>query len=258
MFCDVDADTLSLSPDALRTFLDAHAELNNGVCRNRETGRRIRACVVVHVFGFPARVDDIVRICEDYDIDVIEDAAESLGSSRDGRHTGTTGRSGVLSFNGNKVITTGGGGMILTEDAGLAAKARHLTTTAKVRHPWDYRHDCVGYNYRMPNVNAALGCAQLECLDEYLTEKRQLAAKYDDWCEAHDVKMIKPPPDTTCNHWLNCILLENEEERDEFLKVTNDNGVMTRPPGYRCTNWRCTPNAAAATCRPRKTLHADW
>lgn len=246
VFLDVDLDTLGLSPTALRNWLETstiqqiNKSTNQQQTINKKTGRPITACVPMHTFGHPARIDEIVEICNEYNIPVVEDAAESLGSYYKGQHTGTFGKIGVLSFNGNKVITTGGGGMLLFQDEELAKKAKHLTTQAKVPHAWEFVHDEIGYNYRMPNINAALGLAQIEQLPMFLESKRQLAHAYSEFFKnltestpqrlnKSTIQYIKEPTNSTANYWLNCILLPNRQQRDEFLEYTNENGVMTRP-----------------------------
>ena len=229
VFVDVDRDTLGLSPTALRRFLDQHAEIRHGQAFNKTSGRRLAACVPMHTFGHPCRIEDIVAICADYGIPVVEDAAESLGSYVDQRHTGGFGRLGTLSFNGNKVITTGGGGMILTDDAELAARAKHLTTTAKIPHPYEFVHDAVGYNYRLPNLNAALGCAQMERLPEMLAVKAAVAARYAAFFAEVGIPFVQAPPGTVSNYWLNAIVLDSLAERDAFLDYSNGQGVMARP-----------------------------
>lgn len=229
VFVDVDLETLGLSPEALRRWLSERAELRDGQAWNRSTGRRISACVPMHTFGIPLRIEEIVAICDEYGIAVVEDAAESLGSRVGDRHTGTFGRLATLSFNGNKVITTGGGGMIITDDEALARRAKHLTTTAKVPHPYEFVHDEVGYNYRMPNLNAALGCAQMELLPKMLEIKAEVAARYRDFFAGTGVRFVEPLPGTTANWWLNAIVLGSEAERNEFLEYTNSRDVMTRP-----------------------------
>ncbi len=229
VFVDVDLDTLGLSPDALRRWLAEHAEMREGEAFNRVTGRRIAACVPMHTFGFPLRIREIVAVCDEYGIPVVEDAAESLGSYVDGRHTGTFGKLATLSFNGNKTITTGGGGMILTNDEGIAKRAKHLTTTAKIPHPYEFVHDEIGYNYRMPNLNAALGCAQMERLPEMLAAKADVAARYAQFFDGTGIRFVQPLEDYVSNRWLNAIVLDSESVRDEFLKYTNAQGVMTRP-----------------------------
>lgn len=229
VFVDVDLETLGLSPDALRRFLSAHAEIRGGRAWNKSTGRRISACVPMHTFGLPCRIDEIVAICDEYGIAVVEDAAESLGSYVGDRHMGTFGRLATLSFNGNKVITTGGGGMIITNDEALAYRAKHLTTTAKVPHLYEFVHDDVGYNYRMPNLNAALGCAQLELLPHMLAIKAEVAARYREFFSGQHARFVDAPQGTTSNFWLNAIVLGSEVERDAFLEYTNAQGIMTRP-----------------------------
>ncbi|ODS63305.1 MAG: aminotransferase DegT [Arenimonas sp. SCN 70-307] len=229
VFIDVDRDTLGLSPDALRRWLSAHAELRDGQAYNRATGKRIAACVPMHTFGFPLRIAEVVAVCGEYAIPVVEDAAESLGSYAGTQHTGTFGKLATLSFNGNKVITTGGGGMIVTDDEALAQRAKHLTTTAKIPHPYEFVHDEVGYNYRLPNLNAALGCAQMGRLSEMLAIKTEVARRYAEFFQGAGVRFVQPISGATANRWLNAIMLENEVQRDAFLEYTNANGVMTRP-----------------------------
>jgi aminotransferase in exopolysaccharide biosynthesis len=229
VFVDVDLDTLGLSPEALCRWLAANAVVRAGQAYNRITGRRIAACVPMHTFGFPLRIADVVALCDQHGIPVVEDAAESLGSFSGGRHTGTYGRLGTLSFNGNKILTTGGGGMLVTDDAALAQRARHWTTTAKVPHPYEYLHDAVGYNYRLPNLNAALGCAQLERLPDMLAAKADVAKRYAAHFVASDVRFVQPIAGAKANHWLNTIVLASQTERDALLHETHQGGVMTRP-----------------------------
>jgi aminotransferase in exopolysaccharide biosynthesis len=231
IFVDVERRTLGLCPDRLSDFLNIHAEVrDDGLCWNRTSGRIIRACVPVHNLGYPARSVEIKKVCAQYNLVMIEDAAESLGSFSSDVHTGRTGLIGVLSFNGNKIITTGGGGALITDDESLAHRAKHLTTTAKQSHPWLFLHDEVGFNYRLPNINAALGCGQLEQISEYIEAKRELAQRYREWFNAIDeVEFVREPEGTCSNYWLNSILLPTREERDLFLKFTNDCSVMTRP-----------------------------
>ena len=229
VFVDVDRDTLGLSPTALRQFLASHAEMHDGRAVNKSTGRRLTACVPMHTFGLPCRIEEIVSICNEYGIAVVEDAAESLGSYVGTRHTGTFGKLATLSFNGNKVITTGGGGMIITNDPVLAAHAKHLTTTAKVPHPFEFVHDEVGYNYRLPNLNAALGCAQMERLPEMLNVKAEVARRYAEFFESVGITSMRAPAGTIANYWLNAVVLDSLQERDAFLEFTNSRGVMTRP-----------------------------
>jgi perosamine synthetase len=193
VFVDVDRDTMGLSPVALQTFLSMHAEIRNGRVFNKSTGRRIAACVPMHTFGHACRIEEIVHICDQYGIAVVEDAAESLGSYVGTRHTGNFGKVATLSFNGNKIITTGGGGMIITNDAEIAARAKHLTTTAKKPHPYEFVHDEVGYNYRLPNLNAALGCAQMEQLPGFLAVKADLAQRYANFLNGIGVQFVQAP-----------------------------------------------------------------
>ena len=229
VFIDVDRDTMGLSPIALQEFLEINTTVKNGQCVNNTTNKIIKACVPMHTFGHPCRVDEIQDICEQYCITLIEDSAESLGSFYKGKHTGTFGKMGVISFNGNKIITGGGGGCIITNDKELAQKAKHLTTTAKIPHKWEYMHDIVGYNYRMPNLNAALIVAQLEQLDKFLSSKRSLANAYKEFFKNSDIRFVTEPENSKSNYWLNAILLKNKEQRDSFLNETNSKGVMTRP-----------------------------
>lgn len=229
VFTDVDRDTLGMSPTALRDFLSEYVEVRDGIPVNKATGRKIAACVPMHTFGIPCRVDEIVSVCHDYGIPVIEDAAESLGSYLGDRHTGTFGDFATLSFNGNKVITTGGGGMILTDDEAIARRAKHITTTAKQSHAWEFMHDEVGYNYRMPNLNAVLGCAQMENLEEILAIKAEVSGAYSHFFGDMDIEFVKCPEGRKCNNWINAVILGSRDERDEFLAYSNEQGVMTRP-----------------------------
>ena len=230
VFVDVERDTLGMSPEALQNFLDKMAEVrSDGYTYNKTTGKRISACVPMHTFGLPLKVDEIKSICDDWNIVLIEDTAESLGSFYKGKHTGTYGKISAFSFNGNKTITCGGGGALITDDEELAKKAKHLTTQAKIPHRWKFQHDDIGYNYRMPNINAALACAQLEQLDEILENKRNLAEAYTSFFSNTEYQFVKELNGAKSNYWLNGLILENEQERDDFLTHTNDNGVMTRP-----------------------------
>jgi len=255
VFVDVDLDTMGMSPKALKTWLEQNTEQrttnNEQRTFNKSTGKRISAIVPMHTFGHPCRIDEIAEICEEFNIPLVEDAAESLGSFYKGKHTGNFGKIGVLSFNGNKTITTGGGGMLLTNDEELGKHLKHITTQAKIPHPWEYAHDFIGYNYRMPNLNAALGVAQMEKIDEILASKRKIANAYTEFFNKGEqqtpnnkqgtrnkeqgttnndqIKHITEPVNTISNYWLNVILLSNRKERDKFLKFSNDHGVMTRP-----------------------------
>lgn len=229
IFVDVDIDTMGLSPSKMEEWLNKNAILKNGECVNKNTGRRIKACVPMHTFGHPVRLDELIVLCNKWHIELVEDAAESIGSYYKGKHTGTFGKIGALSFNGNKTITTGGGGMLLFNDEELADYCKHLTTQAKIPHRWEFRHDHIGYNYRMPNINAALGCAQMETLPLFLEKKRQLAEIYQGYFSKKGISFFVEPEHCRSNYWLNAILLDNEKERDDFLEYSNSNGVMTRP-----------------------------
>lgn len=229
VFVDVDRDTLGLSPTKMEEWILANAEIRDKALFNTKTGRRIRACVAMHTFGHPLRIEELAGLCERYHLELIEDAAESVGSYYKGRHTGTFGRVGVLSFNGNKTITTGGGGMLLFMDEELAQRAKFLSTQAKLPHRWEFVHSEIGYNYRMPNINAALGCAQLENLPFFLERKRELAGLYRTFFEKEGIPFVTEPANCRSNYWLNAILLPDRSSRDAFLEATNDRGVMTRP-----------------------------
>lgn len=229
IFVDVSPVSLGLSPKAVEDYLVEHAELTDSGCVHTQTGKRIKAVVPMHTFGHPVELDELVAICLKWDLVLVEDAAESLGSLYKGKHTGTIGDFGAVSFNGNKIITTGGGGMVLcdTEDAGRRAK--HVTTTAKIPHPYEFFHDEPGFNYRMPNLNAALGCAQMESLERYLVLKRQLAHRYQAFFAGSDVKFVVEPEYAQSNYWLNAIICPDTQLRNELLEQTNAAGVMTRP-----------------------------
>ena len=229
IFIDVDTDTMGLSPSALRSFLENNTTVKNKQCINNKTKKVIKACIPMHSYGHPCRIDKIKEICDEYYIFLIEDAAESLGSMYKYKHTGTFGQLGTISFNGNKIITAGGGGCIITNEKVLAKKAKHLTTTAKVPHKWDFNHDMVGYNYRMPNLNAALLVAQLEKLNDFITNKRNLANKYEAFFKSMNYDFFKELKDSKSNYWLNSIMLKDKNQRDKFLEETNSKGVMTRP-----------------------------
>jgi len=226
IFLDVDLDTLGLSPKALKDFLEKNCILKNNQCINTNTNKVIKACVPMHTFGHPCRIDEIVSICNEWNIEVVEDSAEALGSFYKNKHVGTFGKVGIFSFNGNKIITSGGGGMVVTDDEYIAKKIKHLTTTAKISHPYEYIHDAIGYNYRMPNINAALLLAQLENINLFLNKKRELAKIYNDFFKSIDIKFITEPKNAKSNYWLNAIMIDNKKE---FLEYSNKNGVMTRP-----------------------------
>ncbi|MGZ5189384.1 MAG: LegC family aminotransferase [Flavisolibacter sp.] len=230
VFIDVDKDTMGMSPEKLNEFLEKFGEKrSDGYTYNRSTGKRIKACVPMHTFGFPCRIDELVAICEEWNILLIEDAAESIGSYYKGKHTGSFGLMGVFSFNGNKTITCGGGGAIVTNQEKIATLAKHLTTQAKVPHAWEFVHDHIGYNYRMPNLNAAMACAQIEQLNYILEKKRELSGNYRAFFKKLNISFVDEIKNAKANFWLNCILLKGENERDEFLKITNEAKVMTRP-----------------------------
>ena len=231
IFVDVDKDTMGLSPNALKLWLNENVKMDaTNQPINQSTNQRIAAIVPMHTFGHPCRIDEIVEIANEYNIPVVEDSAESLGSFIKGKHTGTFGKLGVFSFNGNKTITTGGGGMIVTDDEQLAKLAKHMTTTAKVPHPYEYVHDRIGYNYRLTNLAAALGVAQMEQLDKFVEQKRALAEKYKYFFQGFDgVQFFTEPENTQSNYWLNVVLLKDKKQRNEFLEYTNAKGIMTRP-----------------------------
>jgi aminotransferase in exopolysaccharide biosynthesis len=229
VFLDVDLDTMGLSPNAVQAFLEEYGELRDGVCYNKNTNKKIAACMPMHTFGFPVHLDELIIICKKWNISIVEDAAESIGSEYKDMPTGSFGKLGVFSFNGNKIVTSGGGGAIVTNDLDLGIKAKHLTTTAKVPHPYEYVHDEIGYNFRMPNLNAALACAQLEQLETFIQNKRNLALEYDTFFESKGINFRKELPNTKANYWLMCLELENKKDRESFLKETNENKVMTRP-----------------------------
>lgn len=249
VFIDVDKSTMGLSPDAMKEWLQKNAEIRKNTrdneldkshdfafqedeyaCYNKNTGRRIKACVPMHTFGHPVRIEEIAALCKEWHIELVEDAAESIGSKYKGQHTGTFGKVGAISFNGNKTITTGGGGMMLFNDEKMGAYAKHITTQAKIPHRWEFRHDHIGYNYRMPNINAALGCAQLENLDAYVADKRATAAAYAEYFKNVDgIEFFTEPENSFSNYWLNVVILPDHDKQLEFLQETNDNGVMTRP-----------------------------
>lgn len=253
LFVDVDRHTLGLSPTALDAWLTEHALIDDdGDCRTRVGHRRIRACLPMHTFGHPVELDALIAVCERWHLILVEDAAESLGSYYKGTHTGNFGKIGVLSFNGNKIMTTGGGGMLLTDEI-IGQRAKHLTTTAKIPHPYEFVHDEIGYNYRLPNLNAALGCAQLEQLPAFLESKRDLAARYIEFFKGTDLQPIVEPEDCRSNYWLNGVICQDGAQRDALLKSTNQAGVMTRPIWALMTR---LPFFAKALCGPLD--NAKW
>jgi aminotransferase in exopolysaccharide biosynthesis len=230
IFVDVDKKNLGLSPVALEKWLNENTKLDSdGLCRVKKIDRVVRACVPVHTFGHPVDIDGLEQVCKRWNLTVVEDAAESLGSYYKGRHTGTFGSISAVSFNGNKIITTGGGGAILVDDVNLGAKAKHIATTAKAPHPYEYFHDQVGYNYRLPNLNSALGCAQMEFLSDKLESKRRLASFYKDLFENSDYYFLTEPEGSRSNYWLNAIICEDKKNQQHFIKLTNECGINTRP-----------------------------
>ena len=229
IFLDVDLDTMGLSPNAVSDFLEEYGELREDGCYNRKTGRKISACMPMHTFGFPVHLEGLLKICNLWKIPLIEDAAESLGSEYKEKSTGSFGEVGVFSFNGNKIVTSGGGGAITTNNIEIGERAKFLTTTAKQPHQFEFIHNELGYNFRMPNLNAALACAQLERLDLYLNKKRLLAMSYEKFFNSKGIKFRTETKNTKANYWLMCVELENLKERDLFLESTNSNNIMTRP-----------------------------
>ena len=231
VFLDIDKNTMGLSAEKLEHFLKNSTRYSKESARqiNVHTSRPVAACLPVHTFGHPCQIDEIVRICSHYNLPVVEDAAESLGSFYKEKHTGTFGQVGILSFNGNKIMTTGGGGMLLTDDEKTASRAKHITTQAKVPHPWDFIHDETGYNFRMPNINAALGVAQLEEIDRLVKNKRETASLYKDFFNGVGFPFFSEPESCRSNYWLNLFFLENREQKEAFLTYSNENDVMTRP-----------------------------
>jgi perosamine synthetase len=251
VFVDVETNTLGMSPESLESFLVENTEIKDSTCINKKTGGQIKAVIPMHTFGHPVRIDKIKEICDKYSLMLIEDAAESLGSLYQGKHTGTFGKAAILSFNGNKPVTTGGGGMVITDDEAIANRVRYLSTTAKRPHPWEFYHDEVGYNLRMPSLNAGIGLAQLEYFDTILSNKRETALLYKKFFDSLGIKFIAEPTDARSNYWLNAIVFNDRSERDAFLEYSNDNGVQTRPawtllhklPPYQNCQHTETPNA---------------
>lgn len=229
VFIDVDVDTMGLSPSALDEYLKNHTYQKEGKVFSKKSNQRIAAIMPMHTFGHPVRIQEVIEIADQYNIPVVEDAAESLGSYVKGQHTGTFGLVSAFSFNGNKTVTCGGGGALITNDDAIGLRAKHVSTTAKRPHPYEFFHDEIGFNYRMPNLNAALACAQLEQLEEILQAKRVLAEQYISYFEGTNIQFKKEPENTKSNYWLNAVQLENLDTRNEFLQKTNDSGVMTRP-----------------------------
>ncbi len=229
IFLDVDYDTMGLSPNAVSNFLEEYGELREEGCFNKKTGRKISACVPMHTFGFPVKLDELTKVCDKWKISIVEDAAESLGSLYKKKPTGSFGKVAAFSFNGNKIVTSGGGGAITTNNITIGERAKFLTTTAKQPHPYEYIHNELGYNYRMPNLNAALACAQLEQLSKFIEYKRSLANRYKNFFTKKGIKFREETKNTKSNYWLMCVELNNFEEREMFLKKTNSNNIITRP-----------------------------
>jgi len=253
VFVDVDRDTLGMSPESLRSFLTANTIKTSSGCINKKTKKKISAVVPMHTFGHPCRIDAIAKICKEFGIYLVEDAAESLGSISQDKHTGTFGRLAVFSFNGNKTITTGGGGMIVTDDEELAKHVKHITTTAKQPHPYEYIHDEIGYNYRLPNINAALGCAQMESLPNLLESKRLLASEYSVFFNSSKITFVTEPTQSKSNYWLNALILKDRMARDIFLKELNEANVMSRPV------WRLINKLAMfRDCQSSDLSNAEW
>jgi len=253
VFVDVEKATLGMDPDALEYFLTNHCKTTGSDCYDKLTNKKIAACVPMHTFGHPCRIEKIVELCNRFNIPVVEDAAEALGSTYYGRSAGTIGKAGIYSFNGNKTVTSGGGGAIVTNDFQLAAYARHLTTTAKLPHPYSYDHDEIGYNYKMPNINAALACAQLEKLHSYIRIKRKLAEQYGRFFENREETFFWEPSNALSNYWLNTILLKNCKERNRFLEETNHSGILTRPAWNLINEMEPYKN-----CRAENVVNAKW
>ncbi len=250
-FADSEFKTLGLDADKLDVYLKKIAEVRSDGCYNKQTGRRIKAVVPMHTFGHPVDLDSLIEVSARFRLELVEDAAESLGSFYKGRHTGNWGKVSALSFNGNKIITTGGGGAILTNDEELGFRAKHMTTTARVPHQWELSHDMVGYNYRLPNINAALGCAQLEQLPSFLKQKRSLADRYKSALDGiKGVTFFTEPGHGRSNYWLNALLLDEREsdKRDVILELTNRNGIQTRPA------WTLMPRLPMYESCPRMDL----
>jgi perosamine synthetase len=229
VFVDIDKETLGMSPESLKEFLNENTYQENGFCLHKISKRRISACVPMHTFGHPVKIEQIAKICLHYNIILVEDAAESIGSFLKGVHTGNFGKLAAFSFNGNKTVTCGGGGVIITNDEKLGKLGKHLTTQAKVPHKWDFVHDHIGYNYRLPNLNAAMACAQLEQIETFIADKREIASLYKDFFEGSQYKFVEEPIGARSNYWLNAILAENITQRDEVLEKLNSAKIMSRP-----------------------------
>ncbi len=253
IFIDVDRHTLGLSPTALENYLKENTYQKNGECFHKKSDRRISACVPMHTFGHPTEIDTIASVCEEYNVVLVEDAAESIGSLYKNVHTGNYGRLGAFSFNGNKTVTCGGGGVIITNDEKLGKLGKHLTTQAKVPHRWNFVHDHIGYNYRMPNINAALACAQMEQIESFIENKRQLSASYEEYFKNTDITFVKEPENSRSNYWLNAILLKDLSTRDKMLEDLNDSNIMARP------TWELMHNLTMfKNCYKDQQENAQW
>jgi perosamine synthetase len=228
-FVDIERESMGMDPDKLQYFFTNSCEWRDGAIWNKQTKRRVRACVPMHTFGLPSKIQEIKAVCEEFNVRLVEDAAEAVGSEDENGPVGKGSVCATFSFNGNKIITTGGGGMVVTSDEKMAKQAKHLTTQAKIPHQWEFKHDAVGFNFRMPNLNAALGLAQLESLNDFIKEKRALAHYYAGLFSNLGVEFVKEREGCQSNYWLNAILFNSKTERDEFLKFSNQQGVMTRP-----------------------------
>lgn len=253
VYVDVDFDTMGMSPASLKSFLEKNTVQKNGKCVNKNTDRVISACLPMHTFGHPCRIDEIKTLCDEHNILLVEDAAESIGSFFKGKHTGTFGKVGILSFNGNKTITTGGGGMLITNDENLASRAKYLSTTAKEPAKWGYFHKEAGWNLRLPGVNAAIGAAQMEYFDKIISNKRETASIYQKFFKELDIPFVIEPENSKSNYWLNAILLKDRNEREEFLEYTNSNGVQTRP--IWTLMYKMPPYA---NCEKTEMPNAEW
>lgn len=253
IFIDIDKKTLGLSAEKLKTFCEEKIITRDGACFLKADGRKISACVPMHTFGLSAEIDAIIAVCDAFLIPVVEDAAESIGTTYKGKHTGTFGLIGTYSFNGNKTITCGGGGMIVTNNEQLGKMAKHLTTQAKVPHRWNFVHDHIGYNYRLPNLNAALACAQMEQLDKFIGKKRELHNAYKSFFNDKPADLVTETENSKANYWLNALLLSDKNERDAFLEYTNNNQIMTRPAWALMTELTMFENA------PKEDIsNAEW
>jgi len=250
VFIDIDKKNLGMCPNALRNWLKTNTECRNGKVYNLSSGRIISACLPVHIFGMPCNMFELSKVCEEYNLTLIEDSAEALGSRIGKKYCGTFGKAGIFSFNGNKIITTGGGGMVVTDDEEFAKKAKHLSTTAKLSHRFEYFHDEVGYNYRMPNLNAALGLAQMEKLDKFINVKRYIYEEYAKFCNSFEISIMSEYSNKTSNFWLNAIILDSKQQRDNFISICASKDVMVRPvwhplhklPGFKHCESSQLPN----------------